>query len=148
MANTEVRYAGFWIRLGARLLDAVVILGVGLIGALIISPILTTELVVLIFEIIFVLFVVVYTPYFLAKEGATPGKSALGLVVVNAKYQYPLSIKSALWRGIVAEVIVDRLTFSLGNLLIVFDPKKQALHDKISGTYVVYKNSLKNRAEH
>ena len=142
----EVRYAGFWRRLAAFIIDVVAIFAILLIVIFVGSFLyhFLGESSVLLTGLGSVLIVVVlfYHTYFLVTKGATPGKAIMGLVVVDKTYNYPLSTEKALLREILGRHIIDQLTFSLGNLLIIFDSKKQALHDKIGGTYVVYKDSL------
>ncbi len=83
-----------------------------------------------------------YPVFFVATRGATPGKGFLGLVVVDRDNRYPVGWGKALLREILGKQVIDKLTIYLGYLLIAFDPRKQGLHDKIAGTYVVHKDSL------
>lgn len=148
-----VRYAGFWVRLAALLIDSVIMIlmlvalfsVVGLFAQVFGNT--TLSIIFLAFISLFIAFG--YMPYFLATKGATPGKDIMGLVVVDSGNRYPIPWSRALLREIVGRQIVNSFTLDLGNLLIIFDSKKQALHDKIGGTYVVHKDSLNpNVIEH
>jgi uncharacterized RDD family membrane protein YckC len=143
----SVRYAGFWIRLIAYIIDAVIlgailILFMAVVGGPLILLKVSNVLIVLILAVPLLVLAFGYHPYFLASRGATPGKSILGLVVVDNTNRYPITWGKALIREIIGVRIVDKLTLSLGDLLIIIDSKKQALHDKIAGTYVIYRESI------
>jgi uncharacterized RDD family membrane protein YckC len=143
----SVRYAGFWIRLIAYVIDVVIlaiiaILFMAVVGGPLVLLKVSNIFLVLILAPPLILLIFGYHPYFLATRGATPGKSILGLVVVDKTNRYPITWSKALIREIIGVRIVDKLTLSLGDLLIIFDSKKQALHDKIAGTYVIYRESI------
>jgi uncharacterized RDD family membrane protein YckC len=142
-----VRYAGFFIRLIAYFIDTAVIFVSMIVVAiffLTLSYILQISFLALLAFLISPIVSLLYFPYFLATKGTTPGKSYVGLVVVDKTNRYPLTWGKALIRESVGRMFVDGLIFHLGNLLIFFDPKKQSLHDKIAGTYVVYKETLRS----
>ncbi len=68
------------------------------------------------------------------RRGATPGKRALGLEVVDLAGERPSFARATLrflMRGLTAA------TLMLGWLLILFSRRRQALHDMVSGTLVV-----------
>ncbi len=149
-----IRYAGFWRRLGAYLLDLLLMVFAILItGVLVIAVTHTSDNEVVATISMLPMYVVAlfcslgYHPYFLVKDGTTPGKDLLGLVVVDKDLNYPLSLKTALFREFIGRSIIDQVTFGLGDLLIIFDSQKQALHDKVGGTYVVYRDSVPAKTE-
>lgn len=78
--------------------------------------------------------------YFVTSEcgqaRATPGKWSLGILVVKDDGE-PMERSDGLRR--VACALLSLLTFYLGFLMCLFDPEKRALHDKLSGTRVVWK---------
>jgi uncharacterized RDD family membrane protein YckC len=159
-AKRTVKYAGFWRRLAALIIDGLImVLLIMIIGVLGFLPSVLMNNgsfsvvgtgIILLATLIMIVIALGYHPYFLTRpDGATPGKKVMGLVVVDKNNKYPISLGSALLREIVGRMIVDRLTLQLGNLLIIFDSKKQALHDKIGSTYVVHRESLdSNVIEH
>jgi uncharacterized RDD family membrane protein YckC len=150
-----VKYAGFWRRLAAVIIDGLIVMFLIFIILIVFGGIamvlensglnlIGTILMVVMFLVVLLL-VLGYHPYFLTRpDGATPGKKVMGLVVVDKNNRYPITLGSALLREILGRMIVDRLTLQLGNLLIIVDSKKQALHDKIGSTYVVHKDSLRS----
>jgi uncharacterized RDD family membrane protein YckC len=70
--------------------------------------------------------------------GATPGKWAVGLRVVDHRGRYPIGFSRSLLR--LVAYMVSSLTFGLGHLLIVTRSDRRALHDMLAGTRVVHKN--------
>lgn len=90
-----------------------------------------------------------YHIFFLTREGATPGKKALGISVRLRERPGPLSFVDALRRqalniGISVLSFAPGLISVLGTLLgladvlwPLWDPRRQALHDKIAATNVV-----------
>jgi uncharacterized RDD family membrane protein YckC len=80
-----------------------------------------------------------YLAYFWSSQGATPGMMAFGFKVRDAATgQYPDLTKAAI-RGVVWVLEVGFticLIGALGWLWQLWDPQKQAIHDKAAGTIV------------
>ena len=76
----------------------------------------------------------IYCVWFWVKRGWTPGKEMLGLKVVTAEGDR-IGIGRAILRYI--GYFISAIPLGLGYLMIVIDSKKQGLHDKIAGTYVI-----------
>lgn len=75
----------------------------------------------------------------LTSKGETVGKNMAGIKVVkNDQTSKGLGLGTTLLREIVGR-FVDWLVFGIGGLYLLIDPKKQALHDKVADTFVVYK---------
>lgn len=72
---------------------------------------------------------------FWIKKQATPGKLMMSIKIVDAKTLKKPTKKQLIIR--ILSYIVSVLPLFLGLLWIVFDKKKQAWHDKISGTLVI-----------
>lgn len=138
----NTKYAGFWIRLVAYLLD-------GLVLAI---PILAINLGLLFlskgsFPYISYLaraidFLITYT-YFVwmtFKYQATLGKMAVGLVVVSDKSS-TLTSGQVLLREI--SKVLSALILYLGYIMAGFTKRKQSLHDMIASTTVIYKEPKK-----
>lgn len=72
---------------------------------------------------------------FLMLTGQTVGKAVLGLRVVAVD-----GSRMSFWRTFLRMVIFffSVFFFGLGVLWIFIDDRRQALHDKLSGTYVIY----------
>ena len=142
MMTGRYEYAGFWIRLGASLVDT-------LLMVLITIPLLiiyygfdtywqaaqSGEFLGLGEVIISWLFPIVATIWFWLKMQATPGKILFSLKVLDEKTGQPLTLNQSVIRylGYFASTIV----LGLGFIWIAFDGKKQGWHDKMAGSVVV-----------
>lgn len=69
---------------------------------------------------------------------ATFGKMALGIKVVTTEGK-KLSFANATGRHFAKWI--SALILLIGYLMVIWDPKKQALHDKLANTFVIYKNT-------
>jgi uncharacterized RDD family membrane protein YckC len=67
---------------------------------------------------------------------ATPGKMAVGLRVVD-QYGQRLGFGRATGRHFAK--ILSGLICAIGYIMAGWDERKQALHDKLASTYVIYK---------
>lgn len=67
--------------------------------------------------------------------GATFGKRAAGLRLVDHKGRSPIGLSRAFLR--LAAYSVSSVTFGMGHLLILLRPDHRALHDLLAGTWVV-----------
>lgn len=146
----EMRYAGFWIRFVARVVDNIllgivgavlsVIFGIGLGGGLFgptdqVNP-FATGAYWLVQAMSFAISISYYT-YFVGRFGATPGKMACGLTIVTAEGQKVTYLRAfgRLFAGILSELP----TLYIGCIIAAFDEQKRALHDHICSTRVVRK---------
>lgn len=134
-------YGGFWIRVGASLLDTLLLM-------LILGPLLTLiygmsywagaseVMVVGGWELIlgYVLPVVLVIGFWILKS-ATPGKMAVSLKIVDAKTGGKPSTGRFVLRYF--GYILSSIPFMLGFLWVAFDKRKQGFHDKIAGTVVI-----------
>lgn len=163
--KTEVLdYASFWIRVGAFLIDEIILTFIivcifaGLFGAQLIEDwksfkdIITTEK----FAYFTYATATIRALYFIIMEStakqATFGKMAVG-IVVGKEYGERISLLNAFGRYIAKDFFILLLSFPLlsnmsmlfyflyaaGFLLAIWDKQKQALHDKMAGTYVFLK---------
>jgi len=69
-----------------------------------------------------------------SKYHATVGKIVMGIKVVNKNNQ-PLDFSKALLRNL--SKILSAIIMGIGYIMIIFDDRKQGLHDKIADTFVV-----------
>jgi len=150
------RYAGFWIRFVARLIDGILLfivgfivtlpltfLGVGsaLSGAAQQDPAAAMSALPAmlaaqgISSLIRLALGVAYEAYFLSTRGATLGKMALGLKVIRTDGG-PISIGLAVGRYFAQ--ILSAIILLIGYIMAGFDPQKRALHDRLCNTYVIY----------
>ncbi len=127
LKEVSVEYAGFWLRLGAGFIDFL-LLGtiVGTLYYFFKAPAIWLPSGL---AISFTYYVSFWWRY-----GQTPGKMAAGIKVIE-EGGLPVSWQTAVRRG--WGYLVTGLTLSAGFVMVAFDGKKQALHDKIANTYVV-----------
>lgn len=136
--SAQVAYGGFWIRLVAYIIDAILIsVAYGVIGAAIginifnpdienIDP--TTNLISLVIGWLY------FSLMESSERGATIGKMAMGLRVVTSDYKR-LSFLNATGRYFAK--IISAIILCIGFIMIAFTDKKRGLHDMIAGTLVI-----------
>ena len=138
------QYAGFWIRVLASFIDGFLVLFVvgSLLTMLYGSGYWTEEPDIRGFwdAVLNYVLPLVATVWFWTRFGATPGKMALKIKILDARTGGKLSVGKALLRYL--GYIVSAIPFLLGYFWIGFDKKKQGFHDKIAGTVVVRVRSL------
>lgn len=142
--NNEIKYGGFWIRLLALILDGIVINAVMTFIYMIFGrhhsfPFNYGSDSMMSFSsspesYISILTQWGYNILMLRYYGATLGKMALKLKVVSNNQE--LDWVTIILRETVGKM-VSGIILGIGYLMVAWDPKKQALHDKIAGTYVV-----------
>lgn len=86
-------------------------------------------------EVICALVSILYFTLFTWRSGATPGKRAMNLQVVREDGE-TLSFLNALYRESIGRYLSS--LFGIGYFLAAVDSRKQALHDMICDTLVVY----------
>jgi uncharacterized RDD family membrane protein YckC len=142
MAAVPFRYAGFWMRFWAYLMDIIII---GSLNRLLVFPIFRalglplaeSEMfapAAVATAIVFYLYFVLMTKYF----GQTLGKMIFGLKVVSLKGE-KLSWGTVLFREWIGRFI--SITLVIAYVVVAFLPKKQGLHDLFADTAVVHENS-------
>lgn len=91
---------------------------------------------------------VLYETFFLVRSGATPGKKILGITVRRTNVAGPLNVGDALKRQVIQQgcnllslvPLVSLLTLvlqPLDNAWLLWDARRQTLHDKMADTLVV-----------
>ncbi|MET1255232.1 RDD family protein [Aliikangiella maris] len=144
---SEFLYAGFWKRLLAYIVDAIIIylVIIGLSIAFGLSNLSNNLMVeqnpassITNGFIFLVAFYFIWWMYFAVQEGsaaqATLGKRLLGIKVADMQGM-PLSFAHAAGRQLAG--VVSSITFSIGYLMAAFTGRKQALHDIIASAVVV-----------
>lgn len=141
MQDQELEYVGFWARVGATIIDWIIILMVTVPltvtfygweyftndeGSFLAGP--------ADFLISWVLPFVAVVLFWVHKQ-ATPGKMAVSARVVDARTGNPMSVGQAIGRYVA--YFVSTIPLFLGIIWVAFDPKKQGWHDKLAGTVVV-----------
>jgi uncharacterized RDD family membrane protein YckC len=146
MAPTGVhsfRYAGFWIRVLATIIDSIILqiaqyallipLGLMTFAGVTTNTndqIATTMEVLLISTVLNICYYVV----FWTRNGATPGKMALGLKVVRPDGSL-ISTGQAIGRYF--SFFIDCIILGIGFMMAGWDSEKRALHDRICETRVI-----------
>jgi uncharacterized RDD family membrane protein YckC len=128
------QYGGFWIRLIALLADSAIIF---LFFALIIAGAalaLGPELLVPIVLAVWIAGALYWPMMHASRRQATFGKSIVGLKVTRFDGRR-ITILRSLWREIAKAF--SAAVVMLGYIMAAFTPRKQALHDLMSATYVV-----------
>jgi uncharacterized RDD family membrane protein YckC len=150
--SAPTHYAGFWIRFVAALIDGIIV-GVAnsIIGAVFgfgrFGPSLGSDpsagvalALAMAGKSIMVgaILSFIYAAYLESSEKqATLGKMALGLKVVDANNMGRISFAQAAGRHF--SKYVSGLILCIGYIMAGFTQRKQALHDMMAGTLVVYK---------
>jgi uncharacterized RDD family membrane protein YckC len=128
-----IKYAGFWIRVLAFIIDTLVLVIPNIIINIVFSSISMPN-----FGSVFIYLVsLAYYILMTKKYGATIGKKALGIQVHSYKSN-ELSWGQLILRETIGKII-SALIFLIGYIMIAFTKKKQALHDIMAGTVVIYK---------
>jgi uncharacterized RDD family membrane protein YckC len=152
-AVPRAHFAGFWIRLLARMIDGfilsiptivlvvplMIMLGLATrpgrlmpLGSAVLPAVVMMQAVMI---LIGTAVGATYETFFVATRGATPGKMALGLKIVRADGS-PVSAGLAFGRYLAH--LLSGYLLGIGYLMAAFDPEKQALHDRICQTRVIY----------
>jgi uncharacterized RDD family membrane protein YckC len=141
MSADDLEYAGFWVRVGATLVDTLLIicvtlpLLVAIYGWGYFKPSQTGAYAGLADLLITWVAPAVAVVLFWLYKQATPGKILVSARVVDAKTGNTLSVGQAIGRYLA--YIVSSIPLCLGFLWVAFDTKKQGWHDKLAGTVVV-----------
>jgi uncharacterized RDD family membrane protein YckC len=135
----NVEYGGFWVRVGAALIDSALVV-------LVIAPILTliygqeywlgsdssSEILSIIINYVFpALAVILFWIY----RSATPGKMVFNLTIVDATTGGKPSTGQMVGRYF--GYYVSTVPLLLGIIWVGIDKRKQGLHDKLAGTVVI-----------
>ncbi|MFC2050827.1 RDD family protein [Chloroflexota bacterium] len=122
-----LEYAGFWIRLGAGVIDLLTLgSAIVVIAYFFHAPVIWVPSGLVIS--------LAYWLGFWVWRGQTPGKMALAIKVIRTDSS-PVKWQCALCRFF--GYIVSVITVFIGFVWIAFDSRKQGMHDKIADTYVV-----------
>lgn len=148
LANLDERIAGFWRRFFAYITDLFIIqilyfvllfvgffainLGMKDFGELPLDHLILT-LAVPFFLIYFLLFITYFTTFF-SIGGQTPGKMIYSIKVVSEDGSN-ISLSSSLLRSI--GYLLSGLFLGLGFLMALLNKRRRALHDLLSGSYVI-----------
>lgn len=134
MINNNTKYAGFWIRFAAFIIDYALI-------NLVLLPLhfmdLLLEPVLLFYSFLFsfVFYWLYYAVLHSSKWQATLGKFITGIIVVDSKGQ---RITFARATGRYFAEFLSAIFLFIGYMMAGWNPRKQALHDTLAETFVIY----------
>jgi uncharacterized RDD family membrane protein YckC len=137
--DQQSKYAGFWIRVAASFIDAII---VGFVNGMISFGFLRTaglqdmSNIIAYYLISLGLGIAYHTIMESSEKQATIGKMAVGIKVGDLNGER-ISFINALGRYF-SKVILCTLTLGIGYMMAGWDDKKQGLHDKLANTYVYY----------
>jgi len=143
-------YAGFWVRVGAMIIDSLIV-GVAaavlmIIVVLVLAPSLRTSgagtdvalaamsIGIGVAYLLIIGAAACYEAFFVSRSGATIGKKALGLKVVMQDGG-PVSLGRAFGRYFAK--MLSAIPMDLGFIMVGFDSEKRGLHDYICSTRVI-----------
>ena len=146
MLEQDVEYAGFWVRVGASMIDTLLLL-------LVIFPLLVAiygwayfdpEKTGFIagpadFVLSWVAPALAVIGFWIYKQ-ATPGKMVLSIRIVDAATGSPPSTGQCVGRYLA--YFVSTIPLALGLIWVAFDKRKQGWHDKLAGTVVIRAKKL------
>lgn len=138
-AASQLKYAGFWLRAWATIIDT-------LLMALILAPLLLAIYGKEYFSnddifagpadfLLQVVVPAIAVITFWIYKSATPGKMAIRATIVDARTGKAASNGQLIGRYL--GYYVSILPLGLGFIWVAFDAKKQGFHDKLAGTVVV-----------
>lgn len=142
-APGTMTYGGFWIRVAAKIIDTIIMVGAAWLIMLIFfmsvfmqdgadpSAIMGAQLAM---QGIALCIQLSYTVFFLGRFGATPGKMVCRLKVVRPNGE-PITYARACGRHF-ADMLSGMLLY-VGYIIVAFDDEKRALHDHICDTRVI-----------
>ncbi|GAB6908291.1 RDD domain containing protein [Desulfosarcina cetonica] len=148
---TNLRYAGFWIRAAAKIIDGIILmvaqwallipLNMAFFSSMTMDPdnpdmaaffgMMGLQMAV------GILIPASYGTFFIGRFAATPGKMACRLKITapNGDFISYLRAFGRFWAELVSSMLLG-----IGYLMVAFDGEKRALHDRICATRVIYKN--------
>lgn len=137
--SDDLEYVGFWPRVGASLIDTVLVVMICWPLATLVygweywtsDAFIKGPVDVLLTWVMPAAAIVLFWIY----RQATPGKMAIGARIVDAETGEPPSTGRLIVRYL--GYFVSTIPFCLGFLWVAFDPRKQGWHDKMAGTVVV-----------
>lgn len=146
--GAAMRYAGFWVRVGAALLDFLIVIPVlalvflafylavpDFLSAFFPGRAAQGNGALLPFRLITMAIGISYETFFVGKWGATPGKMICKLRVVRPdgdRVSYLRAFARYFGR------LLSAIPLDLGYLIVAFDSEKRGLHDYICSTRVIH----------
>lgn len=135
-AERNLKYAGFWIRTAAIFIDGILLAVVNVGGRIAFSVDQSSIVEYFTYTgVIFFVNILYYCGFESSNKQATLGKMILGIKVGDLNGNR-IPFGQALARYLCK--ILSTMILFIGFMMAGWDPKKQALHDKLANTYVFY----------
>ena len=140
-ATTRSRFAGFWTRVVAFVIDGLVMFAISVAGAIALGAagLETSKAAVAGY---YIMLAAAWWLYFAVWESsskqATLGKRAVGIVVTDTS-ERSLSFGRASGRHFAK--LLNSLTLGIGWIMVAFSRQKRGLHDVVAGTLVIRRKS-------
>jgi uncharacterized RDD family membrane protein YckC len=139
---SRARYVGFWKRVGANVIDVVILLAISVplmwwtygVAYFTTPGMYKGPADVLVNYVLPAIAAILFWKF----RGATPGKMLVAARIVDAETGAPPSTGQLIGRYFA--YLVSILGLGLGFLWIAFDRRKQGWHDKLAGTVVIYED--------
>ncbi len=144
MGVNTIKYAGFWIRFLALFVDGIIVFAVSFPIKLLFNTVISVagdgDSFALSFLLSMISFLISVTYYvgLTHKYRATWGKKLVGIEVRSDDNVSSASLGSIILRETVGK-FVSGIILCVGYIMVAFTDKKQAAHDMIAKTVVVYK---------
>lgn len=139
MTARELEYVGFWPRVGASLVDTILLIAITFpVVSMYYGPAYWMSESFLMGPVDFLVsyvFPFVAVVWFWHAKQATPGKMLIGAQVVDAVTGKPLTTGQCVLRYF--GYIVSALPVGFGYLWVLMDDRRQGWHDKMAGSVVV-----------
>ena len=154
MPSAGSRFAGFWARFGAALLDGLILSPFTIVAQIVLAtgkkeikpcsfnasllcraPTGSTRALYGLILLAGFVAAILYYGFMEGRTGQTVGKRALGVRVLDARTGTPIGVGRAIGRHF--GKIISAIPCGLGYLWMLWDPNKQTWHDKMVGSYVV-----------
>ena len=119
-------FGGFWRRFAAHIIDGIILCIVFVPLAIFVPKV--------VYYCVAAPLQLIYYIGFWTWKGQTLGKMVMGIKIVAADGG-PIGLGRAIIRYL--SYIVSAIILYLGFIMIAFDSRKQGLHDKIAGTFVI-----------
>jgi uncharacterized RDD family membrane protein YckC len=140
----EMRYAGFWVRVAASIIDTIILymanIPIGFLSPFMIERWKTSPSYFFIIQGNIMLFGFIisaaYEIFLIGKYGATVGKMVFHLRVVTADRKQLTYLRSL---GRHFAKFISSIICGIGYIMIAFDKEKRGLHDYICQTRVIHK---------
>lgn len=131
----KYEYAGFWIRLGASIIDNIIMVALVPIGMLMGWNSMYSSEMTSTADWLWQILMAAFCVFCWVKFAGTPGKRLLRLKVLDERTGENVTVGQGVIRYIGYFPAI--LVLFIGLIWVAFDPKKQGWHDKMAKTVVV-----------